>query len=191
MFRETDVRNFTNVPAHSLKIHSKTWIPFFWITKFQYFIHLQFKFTFLRKIQVNIKNLKNIPKSHRKIPNWNMCFKVLYKCHRKNLKTKIKKIKILCRASELALGKGTSLPSARPDTRQRMTEGPPASPKVFCRGLFFAECLTLGKEDVWRVSLFAECLALGKDGLCWVRHSANCLFAECPCFDTRQRACLP
>ena len=29
MFRETDVRNFTNVPAHGLKIHSKTWIPFF------------------------------------------------------------------------------------------------------------------------------------------------------------------
>ena len=24
MFRETDVRNFTNVPAHGLKIHSKT-----------------------------------------------------------------------------------------------------------------------------------------------------------------------
>ena len=127
-----------------------------------------------------------------------MCFKVLYKCHRKNLKTK----KILCRVSELALGKGTSLPSARPDTRQRqhvcrvltastrqrMTEGPPASAEVFCRGLFFAECLTLGKEDVCRVSLFAECLALGKDGLCRVRHSANCLFAECPCFDTRQSA---
>ena len=73
-------------------------------------MHLQFKFTFLRKIQVNIKNLKNIPKSHRKVPNWNMCFKVLYKCHRKNLKPKIK---ILCRVSELALGKGTSLPSAR------------------------------------------------------------------------------
>ena len=36
-------------------------------------------------------------------------------------------------------------------------EGPPASPEVFCRGLFFAECLTLGKEDVCRVSLFAEC----------------------------------
>ena len=51
-------------------------------------MHLQFKFTFLRKIQVNIKNLKNIPKSHRKVPNWNMCFKVLYKCHRKNLKKK-------------------------------------------------------------------------------------------------------
>ena len=94
-----------------------------------------------------------------------MCFKVLYKCHRKNLKTKIKKIKILCRVSELALGKGTSLPSARPDTRQRqhacrvltantrqrITEGPPESPEVFCRGLFFAECLTLDKEDVCRV----------------------------------------
>ena len=53
-------------------------------------MHLQFKFTFSRKIQVNIKNLKNIPKSHRKVPNWNMCFKVLYKCHRKNLKTKKK-----------------------------------------------------------------------------------------------------
>ena len=90
---------------------------------------------------------------------------------------------IFCRVSELALDKGTSLPSARPDTRQRqhvcrvlmastrqrMTEGPPpASPEVFCRGLFFAECLTLGKEDVCRVSLFAECLALGKDGLCRV-----------------------
>ena len=73
-------------------------------------MHLQFKFTFSRKIQVNINNLKNIPKSHRKVPNWNMCFKVLYKCHRKNLKTKIK---ILCRVSQLALGKGTSLPSAR------------------------------------------------------------------------------
>ena len=51
-------------------------------------------------------------------------------------------------------------------TRQRMTEGPPASAEVFCRGLFFAECLTLDKKDVCRVSLFAECLALGKDGLC-------------------------
>jgi len=113
-----------------------------------------------------------------------------------------KKIKILCRVLELALGKETSLPTARPETlqrqhvcrvltastRQRMTEGAPASPEVFCRGLFFAECLTLGKEDVCRVSLFAECLTLGKDGLCRVRHSANCLFAECPCFDTRQSA---
>ena len=34
----------------------------------------------------------------------------------------------------------------------------------------------------------ARNLALGKDGLCRVRHSANCLFAECPCFDTRQSA---
>ena len=48
--------------------------------------------------------------------------------------------------------------------------------------------LTLGKEDVCRVSLFAEYLALDKDGLCRVQHSANCLFAECPCFDTRQSA---
>ena len=112
---------------------------------------------------------------------------------------------IFCRVSELALDKGTSLPSARPDTRQRqhvcrvlmastrqrMTEGPPpASPEVFCRGLFFAECLTLGKEDVCRgpslpsvwhsaKAAFAECW------ICRVRHSANCLFAECPCFDTR------
>ena len=54
-------------------------------------MHLQFKFTFLRKIQVNIKNLKNIPKSHRKDPNWNMCFKVLSKCHRKKFKNKNKK----------------------------------------------------------------------------------------------------
>ena len=105
-----------------------------------------------------------------------MCFEVLYKCHRKNLKKK------LCRVSELTLGKGTSLPSARPDTRQRqhvcrvltastrqrMTEGPLASPEVFCRGLFFVECLTLGKEDVCRVSLFAECLTHGKNVLCRV-----------------------
>jgi len=119
-----------------------------------------------------------------------MCFKVLYKCHRKNLKTK----KILCRVSELALGKGTSLPSARPDTRQRqhvcrvltastrqrMTEGPPASPEVFCRGLFFAECLTLGKEDVCRVSLFAECLALGKDGLCRVPALSSAALGKLP-----------
>ena len=69
-------------------------------------MHLQFKFTFSRKIQVNIKNLKNIPKSHRKVPNWNMCFKVLYKCHRKNLKTKIKKNK-------------NTLPSVGIGTRQR------------------------------------------------------------------------
>ena len=159
-------------------------------------MHLQFKFTFSRKIQVNIKKLKNITKSHRKVPDLNMCFKVLDKCHRKNLKTNTKKR--LCRVSELVLGKGTSLPSARPDTRQRqhvcrvlmastrqrMMEGPPASPEVFCRGLFFAECLTLGKENICRVSLsaFAECR------LCRVQHSANCLFAECPCFDTRQSA---
>ena len=108
----------------------------------------------------------------------------------KKFENKNKKIKILCRVSELALGKGTSLPSARPDTRQRqnvcrvimantrqrMTEGPPESPEVFCRGLFFAECLILDKKDVCRVSLFAECLALGKCGLCRVpvfRHSAK------------------
>ena len=154
-------------------------------------MHLQFKFTFSRKIQVNIKNLKNIPKSHRKVPNWNMCFKVLYKCHRKNLKTKIKKIKILCRVSELALGKGTSLPSAKLDTRQRqnvcrvltastrqrMTEGPPASPEVFCRGLFFAECLTLGKGDVCRVF-----------GTRQRRPLPSASFAEC---NTRQTVSLP
>ena len=69
-------------------------------------MHLQFKFTFSRKIQVNIKNLKNIPKSHRKVPNWNMCFKVLYKCHRKNLKTKKNKNK-------------NTLPSVEIGTRQR------------------------------------------------------------------------
>ena len=143
-------------------------------------MHLQFKFTFSRKIQVNIKILKNIPKSHRKVPNWNMCFKVLYNCHRKKFENKNKKIKILCRVSELTLGKGTSLPSGKPDTRQRMTEGPPASAKVFCRGLFFAECLTLGKEDVCRVSLFVECLALGKDGLCRVPALSSAALGKLP-----------
>ena len=154
-------------------------------------MHLQFKFTFSRKIQVNIKNLKNIPKSHRKVPNWNMCFKVLYKCHRKNLKTKkitLPSVGIGTRQRNLFAACQAYSTRQRQhvcrvltaSTRQRMTEGPPASPEVFCRGLFFAECLTLGKEDVCRVSLFVECR------LCRVRHSANCLFAECPCFDTRQ-----
>jgi hypothetical protein len=41
------------------------------------------------------------------------------------------------------------------------------------------ECLTLGKENVCRVSLFAEC---------WVRHSAKTAFAECV---TRQTVSLP
>ena len=148
-------------------------------------MHLQFKFTFSRKIQVNIKNLKNIPKSHRKVPNWNMCFKVLYKCHRKNLKKKI-----LCRVSELALGKGSSLSSARPDTRQRqhvcrvltastrqrMTEGPLASAKVFCRGFFFTECLT-PSVPLCRVFGTRQRRPLPRAG-----------FAEC---GTRQTASLP
>jgi hypothetical protein len=47
---------------------------------------------FFEKIQVNIINLKNIPKSHTTVPNYNKCFKVVYKTHRKNLKTKIKNI---------------------------------------------------------------------------------------------------
>ena len=110
-----------------------------------------------------------------------MCFKVLYKCHRKNLKTKIKKNKntlpivgIGTRQRNLFVECQTRGTGQRQhiyrvlmaSTRQRMTEGPPASAEVFCRGFFFAECLTLGKEDVCRVSLFAECLTLSKDGLC-------------------------
>jgi hypothetical protein len=59
---------------------------------------------FFEKIQVNIINLKNIPKGHRKVPNCNMLFKVVYKGHGKNLKTKIKKI---------------TLPSAGLGTQQR------------------------------------------------------------------------
>ena len=67
-------------------------------------------------------------------------------------------------------------------TRQRRTEGPPpASPEVFCRGLFFAECLTLSKEDICRVFGTRQrrplpSAALGKLPLCRVpvfRHSAK------------------
>ena len=65
-------------------------------------------------------------------------------------------------------------------TRQRMTEEPPASPEVFYRGLFFVECLTLGKEDVCQVSLFAECLALGKDGLCRVPALSSAALGKLP-----------
>ena len=112
-----------------------------------------------------------------------MCFKVLYKCHRKNLKTKIKKnkntlpsVRIGTRQRNLFAERQACSTRQRQhvcrvltaSTRQRMTEGPPASAQVFCRGFFFAECLTLGKEDVCRVSLFAECLTLGKDVLCRV-----------------------
>ena len=140
-------------------------------------MHLQFKFTFLRKNQVNIKILKNIPKSHRKVPNWKMCFKVLYKCHRKNLKTKkntlpsvgigTRQRNLFAKCQACSTRQRQHVCRVLTDiTRQRMTEGPPASPEVFCRGLFFAECLTFDKEDVCRVSLFAECLTLGKDGIC-------------------------
>ena len=48
-----------------------------------------------------------------------------------------------------------------------MTEGPPASPEVFCRGLFFAEWLTLGKEVVCQVPHSAK-PALSKGHLCRV-----------------------
>ena len=153
----------------------------------------------MRKIQVNIKNLKNISKSHRKVPNWNMCFKVLYKCHWKkfeNKKNALPSVGIRTQQRNLFAECQDCCTRQRQhvcrvltaSTRQRMTEGPPASPEAFCRGLFFAECLTLSKEDVCRMSLFAECLTLGKDGLCRVWHSANCLFTECPCFDTWQSA---
>ena len=114
----------------------------------------------------------------------------------KKFENKNKKIKILYRVSKLALGKGTFVPSARPDTRQRqhvcrvltastrqrMMEGPPASPEIFCRGLFFVECLTLGKEDVCRVSLFAECVALGKDGLCRVPDLPSAALSKLPLY---------
>ena len=112
-------------------------------------MHLQFKFTFSRKIQVNIKNLKNISKSHRKVLNWNMYFKVLYKCHGKNLKTKIKilaeyrnwhsqrNLFAECQACSTQQRHNVCRVLTA-STRQGMTEGPPASPEVFCRGLFFA-----------------------------------------------------
>ena len=131
-----------------------------------------------------------------------MCFKVRYKCHRKILKNKNKNtlpsVGIGTRQRNLFAECQACCTRQRQhvcrvltaSTRQRVTEGPPASLEVFCRGLFFDECVTLGKEDVCRgISLpsiwhsakaaFAECW------ICRVRHSANCLFAECPCFDTR------
>ena len=166
-------------------------------------MHLQFKFTFLRKIQVNIKNLKNIPKSHRKVPNWNMCFKVLYKCHRKKLKTKKNTLPSVgigtrqrnlfaeCQACNIRQRQHVCQVLTA-STRQRMTEGPLASPEVFCRGLFFAECLTLDKEDVCRVSLFTECLTLDKDSLCRVPALPSARVSthgKAP--STQQRARLP
>jgi hypothetical protein len=51
-------------------------------------MHLQFKFTFSRKMQVNKINSRNIAKSYKKVPNWNMRFKVLYNAHRKNFELK-------------------------------------------------------------------------------------------------------
>ena len=96
--------------------------------------------------------------------------------------------------SQLALGKGTSLPSARlaalgKDSTFASANGQHSAKddggatgvaKVFCRGLFFAECLTLGKEDVCRVSLFAECLTLGKDGLCRVLALPSAALSKLP-----------
>ena len=130
-----------------------------------------------------------------------MCFKVLYKCHRKNLKKKtLPSVGIGTRQRNLFAECQACSTRQRQhvcrvltaSTRQRMTEGPPASPEVFCRGLFFAECLTLGKEDVCRVSLFAECLALGKYGLCRVPVLPSArvsTLGKAP--STRQRARLP
>jgi hypothetical protein len=66
-------------------------------------MHLPFKFIFFEKIQVNIKNLKYIPKIHQKVPNSNMSFYIIYKDYRKNLKSKFKKK--LCRVPSLTLGK--------------------------------------------------------------------------------------
>jgi hypothetical protein len=59
---------------------------------------------FFKKIQVNIKKLKYIPKSHQKVPNSNICFYTIYKDYRKKFENKIKKI---------------FLPRVFPDTRQR------------------------------------------------------------------------
>ena len=115
---------------------------------------------------------------------------------------------IFCRVSELALDKGISLPSAKTDTRQRQhvcrvltastrQRMTPASLEVFCRGLFFAECLTLGKEDICRVfgtrqrrplpsAGFAECGTWQTTSLPSVRVST---LSKAP--STRQRARLP
>ena len=75
-------------------------------------MHLQFKFTFSRKIQVNIKNLKKYTKVIEKFQIGTCASRYCINAT-ENFKKKIKKIKKLCRVSELALGKGTSLPSAR------------------------------------------------------------------------------
>ena len=73
MFRETDVRNFTNVPAHSLKIHSKTWIPFFQSLNSNISCTCSSNLLFSEKMQVNKINSRNIAKSYKKVPNFNMC----------------------------------------------------------------------------------------------------------------------
>jgi hypothetical protein len=54
-------------------------------------MHLLFKITFSRKTQVNIKYLKYIPKSHKKVQNSNILSMIVYETNIKILDRKIKK----------------------------------------------------------------------------------------------------
>ena len=104
--------------------------------------------------------------------------------------------------SELALGKGTSLPSARPDTRQRqhvcrvltastrqrMTEGPPASPEVFCRVPDTRQRGRLPSVPLCRVFGTRQRRPLSSAGFaeCGTRQTASLSLCRVPVFDTRQ-----
>ena len=135
-----------------------------------------------------------------------MCFKVLYKCHRKNLKkntlssvridTQQRNLFAECQACSTRQRQNVCRVLTA-SSRQRMTEGPPASPEVFCRGLFFAECLTLGKEDVCRVFGTRQRRTLPSAGFAesGTRQTASLPSARVSTLgkapSTRQRACLP
>ena len=64
--------------CHWIRSHTtcNTMNMIFWITQFQYSMHLQFKFELPGRIQVNEINLLNIANKIKKAPNFNMYFKV-------------------------------------------------------------------------------------------------------------------
>ena len=144
-------------------------------------MHLQFNIVFSEEICLNEINLIYIRNISRIVPNFNLGFKIKCKVSRKNLETKNKKTKNLCRVPNLQhSAKIICAECQTSGTRQKLTV---CTTTNLCRVSCFAESLTLGKDHLRRGPGFAECLALGKEPLC--REPG---FAES---GTRQRGSLP
>jgi hypothetical protein len=97
---------------------------------FHYFMHLQFKFTFSRKIQVNKINSTNIAQSHKK-SQIETCACIQYIRATKKFEIKIqKKIFVECLA----------LPSARQWHSAKQASLPSAKAWHSTKACFFAKC---------------------------------------------------